>query len=394
MRKGNEVTNSEIIACLHCGSEHLQKHGHRYLRKKGVKIQNFLCSDCKRPVSGIKLYPIEPEPFKYQDQPIPQTNWTAYTEAQNNEKRLLMEILSELLSDVKIEISNGKLGRHYSDMKDICFCLALKTYTKLSSRRLNSDLEKAQQEEFIARVSHFTTIMGWMKMEEMTSLLLHLIKLSALPMKEMETQYSIDSTGFASWQFGRWFDYKFNQVKTCRNWVKGHIMCGTKSHMVVSVELPKAHGADSPQLALLVEKTCKDFNVKEISADRAYLSRKNLHIIVANGALPFIPFKSNSLGKKKGSMVWSKMFEFFHEHPQEYFQHYHRRSNAETVFDMIKQKFGKDVVTRNFQSQTNEVLLKILCHNICCLIAAYYENNIESYYSTDQAQKEAIIKIG
>ena len=61
---------------------------------------------------------------------------------------------------------------------------------------------------------------------------------------------------------------------------------------------------------------------------------------------------------------------------------------------MIKQKFGKDVVSRNYQSQTNEVLLKILCHNICCLIHAYFENNIESLYSTEQLKNVETIRIG
>jgi len=42
---------------------------------------------------------------------------------------------------------------------------------------------------------------------------------------------------------------------------------------------------------------------------------------------------------------------------------------------MIKQKFGKDIMSRNFASQTNEVLLKIYCHNVCCLIQEYREKN-------------------
>ncbi len=134
--------------------------------------------------------------------------------------------------------------------------------------------------------------------------------------------------------------------------------------------------------------------LEEVSADKAYLSRKNLEIIYANGAKPFIPFKKDSKEKRRGSQVWQKCFLYFKNHPQEYLKHYHRRSNVETTFAMVKQKFGKDVVSRSFQSQTNEVLLKILCHNICCLIREYYENKIESLYSTSQPKKEVILKIG
>jgi transposase len=383
--------------CPHCNSAHITAHGRTYSKATPTCTHRFFCHDCKKYFSQnepapIRKKEIDLENFEYQNQPVPKIDWVAYTEAQNNEKRVLMEILTELLSNVKIQVSKNKAGRHYSDMKDICFALALKTYTKLSSRRLNSDLEKAKEDEFIGEVPHFTTLMNWLEKEEMTQLLLHLIKLCALPMKELETQYAIDSSGFSSNQFGRWFNYKYNEETVCRNWVKAHVMIGTKTNMITSVELTKAHGADSPQLIPLVEKTCKDFNVKEISADRAYISKNNLQVIVDNGAIPFIPFKSNTHTRRKNA-IWKKMWYYSREHPQEFFEHYHRRSNVETTFSMIKQKFGKDVVTRNFQSQTNEVLFKILCHNICCIINEYYENNIESYYSTNQTQTSQIIQL-
>ncbi|MDO8647501.1 MAG: IS5 family transposase, partial [Candidatus Diapherotrites archaeon] len=333
-------------------------------------------------------------PFRYQDQPIPKQDWSAYTKAQNAEKELLMDILQELLAKIRVEINPCKKGRHFGDIKDLLFCHALKTYTKLSSRRLNSDLELAQRREFIKQVPHFTTLMNYLEKEELTQILQELIRLSALPVKGCEERYAIDSTGFSSSQFGRWFNVKYKEETIARNWVKAHIMCGTKTNMITSVELTKAHGADCPQLELLIEKTIKDFNVKEVSADKAYLSRKNLQIIVENGATPFIPFKENSQDNKKGSMIWRKMFQYSKERPQEFFEHYHKRSNVESTFSMIKQKFGKEIMSRGFQSQTNEVLLKILCNNICCLIHEYYENNIESYYSTDQPKSEVTIRIG
>jgi hypothetical protein len=33
------------------------------------------------------------------------------------------------------------------------------------------------------------------------------------------------------------------------------------------------------------------------------------------------------------------MYEFFHENSEEFYRHYHRRSNIETTFAMIKAKF-------------------------------------------------------
>jgi hypothetical protein len=44
---------------------------------------------------------------------------------------------------------------------------------------------------------------------------------------------------------------------------------------------------------------------------------------------------------------------------------------------MIKQRFGDFVMTKNNLSQTNEILARILCHNICVLIQEIYLSNIE-----------------
>lgn len=394
MESNNKMRVKDCNKCPRCGSPLVYKYGNVYSVRRGIKVQKFRCNECKRVFRGLLGYYQDLVDFDYKDQPLPPTDWIALTKSQSCEKKQFMEILEELLLRFKVVSDPHKKGRKYSDFKDMAFCLSLKTYTRLSSRRLHSDLEQAKLNDFIAKVPHFTTLMNYLEKEELTELLQGLIRLSALAVKPIESQFAADSSGFSTSQFGRWFDYKYNEEKTYRNWVKAHVMVGTLTNMVTSVELTKAHGADCPRLVPLVEKTCKDFNVQEVSADKAYLSRKNLEVICANGAVPFIPFKKGTREKRRGSQVWQRCFLFFKNQPQEYLKHYHRRSNVETTFSMIKQKFGKDVVSRSFQSQTNEVLLKILCHNICCLIREYYENRIESYYSTEQPEKEVVIKIG
>lgn len=57
--------------------------------------------------------------------------------------------------------------------------------------------------------------------------------------------------------------------------------------------------------------------------------------------------------------------------------HYHARSNIETTNFMIKSKFTDLVRSKNTIAQVNEVLLKVLCHNIVVLIQSMYELGIE-----------------
>jgi hypothetical protein len=57
--------------------------------------------------------------------------------------------------------------------------------------------------------------------------------------------------------------------------------------------------------------------------------------------------------------------------------HRHKRSNVESTVNMIKAKFSDAVSSKTDTAMKNEVLAKILAHNICCLISAIYELKIE-----------------
>jgi hypothetical protein len=54
----------------------------------------------------------------------------------------------------------------------------------------------------------------------------------------------------------------------------------------------------------------------------------------------------------------------------EFLTHYYKRSNVETTFHMIKSKFGTRIRSKTPVAQVNELLFKILCHNLCCLVDA------------------------
>ena len=70
------------------------------------------------------------------------------------------------------------------------------------------------------------------------------------------------------------------------------------------------------------------------------------------------------------------MYHYFMLRRDEFLTYYHRRSNVESVFSMVKAKFGDSVRSKSDTGMINEVLAKILCHNICVLIQAIHELGI------------------
>lgn len=264
-------------------------------------------------------------------------------------------------------------------MADMIFTAVYKVYSCLSGRRFGSDLDAAFDKGYLTR--KINAIMAWQFMESqhLTPVLHQLIAASSRPLRAIETTFAPDSTGFSSSRFVRWHDEKYGSVRSGRDWVKAHCMAGVKTHVVTAVEILDRDAADCPQFKPLVEKTAQNFTVKEVTADKAYLSRENLEMIHDMGGTAYIPFKSNSTAGEAGS-VWEKMFFYFQLNREQFEKHYHQRSNVESVFSMMKAKFRDHVRSKTNVAMTNEVLCKVLAHNICCLIMAQLELGIEPLF--------------
>jgi transposase len=123
--------------------------------------------------------------------------------------------------------------------------------------------------------------------------------------------------------------------------------------------------------------------MREVSADKAYSSKANLQAVIDHGAQPFVPFKGvvslNSLPPKLGPVhsTWIKLMHQFAYQRDTFLVHYHKRSNVETTFSMIKRKFGPSLRSKSPVGQINEVLCKVICHNLCVIIASIYELGLE-----------------
>src|SRR5262249_52810568 len=133
-----------------------------------------------------------------------------------------------------------------------------------------------------------------------TPILKELVGYSARPLRSVETKFSIDSSGFGSSRYERWYDYKFGVNRSKCVWTKTHIASGTKTHVVTAVRILDKDAADCPQFIPLVRETRRHFEVAEVSADAAYTSLDNFEEIAGCGARAFIAFKANSTGAVGG----------------------------------------------------------------------------------------------
>jgi transposase len=254
-----------------------------------------------------------------------------------------------------------------------------KVYVGFSSRRFTSDLRDAYTNGLIDSKPHFNSVSNYLSSPELTDILGELVTASSLPLKAIETDFAVDSSGFSTSRFVRWFNKKYGREVDNREWVKCHLMCGVNTKVVTAVDISGWAAHDTNYFIPLLARTAQHYEIREVSADKAYLSHKNLHAVEAVGGMPFIPFKSNTVVPTEAGM-WARMYHLFMYQREAYMEHYHKRSNIETAYSMIKGKFGSALRSKSDTGQINEALCKVLAHNICVLIQAMHAFNIQPMF--------------
>lgn len=304
--------------------------------------------------------------------------WSAYNKSQVNEKETFMKLLNDLCGYV--EESAYTFGRPSASLHDILFCSTFKVFSTFSGRRFSTDIRLAEQNGYITKAIHYNTVFKYFQNPNITQILLNLIQITSLPFKSIETDFAIDSSGFSTAMFSRWVNSRLGQSKEKRDWLKAHIMVGVNTNVITSVKITDGSVSDSPQFTELVKYTAQNFQVKEVSADKGYSSRENIKAVEDVGGQAFIMFRKNANPRRMGSALWKKMFYYFQLNQEEFMEHYHKRSNVESTFSMIKRKFGSNIRSKNKTAQINEILYKVLCHNICVLIQGINELGIEARF--------------
>jgi len=100
-------------------------------------------------------------------------------------------------------------------MADMVFASALKVYTTFSSRRFGTDLDDAYGKGLFSRKLNPVMVCSFLESELLTPVLKELISASSLPLRTVETDFAVDSSGFSTSRF-RWFDEKYGVHRSGR----------------------------------------------------------------------------------------------------------------------------------------------------------------------------------
>ena len=57
---------------------------------------------------------------------------------------------------------------------------------------------------------------------------------------------------------------------------------------------------------------------------------------------------------------------------------------------MLKRKFGERLRSKTLTAQTNEILCKVICHNVCVLIQSMYELGVEADFGRGELTTKSV----
>jgi transposase len=262
------------------------------------------------------------------------------------------------------------------------FSAVYKVYVGFSFRRFTSDLRDACVEGHVNSTPPFNSVNRYLANPALTAILKEFVTVRSLPLKAVEADFAVDATGFPTSRFVRWYNAKYGRKAHSRNWFKCHLVCGVKTKVITALDISGCTVHDSCFFDPLVSRTAKHFEVSEIAADKAYLGRRNMETVEALGGTPYISFKTNTV-EPKGESIWAKMYHLFMYNREAFMFHYHKRSNAESAFSMMKRKLGDAVRSKSEVGQVNEVLAKCLYHNVCVPIRATHELGVQPTFGAE-----------
>jgi len=182
---------------------------------------------------------------------------------------------------------------------------------------------------------------------------LHLKNLDGLLCKKPVKISAIDASGFETTHMSYHYANVWNRQdkRKYRRYLKLSIAIDVDSQYILSQKIRLGPRNDNIDF----ESVMKNINCEIVVADKGYDSRKNRHFVLKKmKAYPQIPQRKTSGPTYERTGVKVKFDENI----------YHQRSKVETVFSVIKRKYGNYILSKSFDTQKRELLLRLITYNI------------------------------
>ena len=273
----------------------------------------------------------------------------------------LADFCYELFRKAKLMLHNSRYSNKMFTQYQHLFLLVYKQFRKFTYKELLEDLsDNITLRAYLGlnKLPHYTTLIKFA--QRIPTEVFHAVMGAFKGYFGQPEKVAIDGTGLSLDNASPHYCKRIGKPYKKRPFLKLSAIVDIKDYFILSFKLRKKSRHDLKDAYPMTRKLGKTYRPSAYYADRGYDSEKLFKIVFEElKAYPLIFQKRMDVPKHRRKGRYRKeTFEVFD------YGEYLQRNKVETVFSMLKRKFGFSIRAKNVKNQKVEAMSRIIAYNI------------------------------
>ena len=206
-------------------------------------------------------------------------------------------------------------------------------------------------------IPHFTTLHKFFQRFS-TRLFEKILVQSIKQFDIFDARVAIDSSGYSSYHVSKYFVWRIKGKTKRKFFMKDSIVVDSDRQIILSHYSRIAPSHDNIEFKPLIRKTRKRVDIVLVTADKGYDDESNHKLVHSMNSACIIPVREWKNSRTRAGYYRRKMAKNFNK------KLYAERNKSETVFFVIKRKFGEELSSRSTLLKKREIKMKNVVYNL------------------------------